>query len=67
MHNKNNSKTQTFIQGLRPFSKSIPKILKNTLKKEATTIQTLLIIGQKWSVKKFQMHATQLKSEWGKN
>ena len=33
MHNKNNSKTQTFIQGLRPFSKSIPKILKKHLKK----------------------------------
>ena len=28
MHSKNNNKTQTFIQGLRPFSSSIPKTLK---------------------------------------
>ena len=28
MHNKNNSKTVSFIQGLRPFSSSIPKNLK---------------------------------------
>ena len=33
MHNKNNNKTQTYIQGLRPFSSSIPKTLKNHLRK----------------------------------
>ena len=33
MHNKNNNKTQTFIQGLRPFSSSIPKTLKKHLRK----------------------------------
>ena len=33
MHSKNNNKTQTFIQGLRPFSSSIPKTLKKHLKK----------------------------------
>ena len=33
MHNKNNNKSQTFIQGLRPFSSSIPKTLKKHLKK----------------------------------
>ena len=33
MHNKNNNKTRTFIQGLRPFSNSIPKTLKKYLKK----------------------------------
>ena len=33
MHRKNNSKTQTFIQGLRPFSSSIPKTLKKHLRK----------------------------------
>ena len=33
MHNKNNNKTQIFIQGLRPFSTSIPKNLKKYLKK----------------------------------
>ena len=33
MHNKNNSKTNTYIQGLRPFSSSIPKTLKKHLRK----------------------------------
>ena len=33
MHSKNNNKTLTFIQGLRPFSSSIPKTLKKHLKK----------------------------------
>ncbi len=33
MHSKNNNKTQTFIQGLRPFSSSIPKTLKKYIKK----------------------------------
>ena len=33
MHGKNNNKTLTFIQGLRPFSSSIPKSLKKHLRK----------------------------------
>ena len=33
MHNKNNNKTQAFIQGLRPFSNSIPKTLKKHLRR----------------------------------
>ena len=33
MHSKNNNKTTTFIQGLRPFSSSIPKTLKKHLRK----------------------------------
>ena len=34
MHSKNNnSKTQSFIQGLRPFSSSVPKTLKKYLRK----------------------------------
>ena len=33
MHNKYNNKSQIFIQGLRPFSSSIPKTLKKYLKK----------------------------------
>ena len=33
MHSKNNNKTQTFIQGLRPFSSSIPKTLKKHLRR----------------------------------
>ena len=33
MHNKNNNKPHTYIQGLRPFSSSIPKTLKKHLRK----------------------------------
>ena len=33
MHNKNNNKNQMYIQGLRPFSSSIPKSLKKYLRK----------------------------------
>ena len=33
MHNKNNNKTKTYLQGLRPFSSSIPKTLKKHLRK----------------------------------
>ena len=33
MHNKNNNKTKSLIQGLRPFSSSIPKTLKKHLRK----------------------------------
>ena len=33
MHSKNNNKSQTFIQGLRPFSSSMPKTLKKHLRK----------------------------------
>ena len=33
MHSKNNNKSQTFIQGLRPFSSSLPKTLKKHLRK----------------------------------
>ena len=33
MHNKNSNKTLTFIQGLRPFSSTIPKTLKKHLRK----------------------------------
>ena len=33
MHKKNNNKSISFIQGLRPFSSSIPKTLKKHLRK----------------------------------
>ena len=33
MHSKDNNKLKNFIQGLRPFSRSIPKTLKKHLKK----------------------------------
>ena len=43
MHNKNNNnKTQAFIQGLRPFSSSIPKTLKKHLKKGAYNYSSIV-------------------------
>ena len=42
MHNKNNNKTKTFIQGLRPFSSSIPKTLKKHLKKGAYNYSNII-------------------------
>ena len=33
MHDKDNNKLKNFIQGLKPFSSSIPKSLKKHLKK----------------------------------
>ena len=33
MHRENNNKTKVFVQGLRPFSSSIPKNLKKHLRK----------------------------------
>ena len=42
MHNKNNNKTQTYIQGLRPFSNSIPKTLKKHLRKGSYNYSNLV-------------------------
>ena len=42
MHSKNNNKSQTFIQGLRPFSSSIPKSLKKHLKKGAYNYSNII-------------------------
>ena len=43
MHNKkNNNKSNTFIQGLRPFSKSIPQNLKRLLKKGSYNFSTIV-------------------------
>ena len=42
MHNKNNNKSQTFIQGLRPFSSSIPKTLKKPLKKRGYNYSNII-------------------------
>ena len=54
MHNKNNSKSQTFIQGLKPFSSSIPKTLKKYLKKGGYNYSNIVenwskIVGKKIS------------------
>ena len=45
MHNKNNNKTQNYIQGLRPFSTSIPKALKKHLRKGGYNYSNIVIIG----------------------
>ena len=43
MHNKNNNnKTNTFIQGLRPFSRSIPQGLKKLLKKGSYNFSNII-------------------------
>ena len=54
MHNKNNNKTQTFIQGLRPFSSSIPKTLRKHLRKGGYNYSNIIdnwtkIVGKKIS------------------
>ncbi len=54
MHNKNNNKTKTFIQGLRPFSNSIPKTLRKHLKKGGYNFSNIVdnwtkIVSQKIS------------------
>ena len=42
MHNKNNNKTYNVIQGLRPFSSSIPKTLKKYLKKSGYNFSNIV-------------------------
>ena len=47
MHYKiNNNKTRTYLQGLRPFSKSLPKGVKNILKKNGYNYSEII---SKWS------------------
>ena len=49
MHKKkyNNNVTQNFIQGLRPFSTTLPQQIKKNIKKMDLIYLHLLIIGQK--------------------
>ena len=42
MHKKNNNKTKSFIQGLRPFSNTIPKNLKQIFKKRGKNFSNLV-------------------------
>ena len=43
MHNKrNNNKNNTFVQGLRPFSRSIPQGLKKLLKKSGYNFSNII-------------------------
>ena len=53
MHSKNNNKTQTYIQGLRPFSASIPKTLKKHLRKGGYNYSNIVDNWTKIVSKKF--------------
>ena len=66
MHKKNNSKTQTFIQGLRPFSSSIPKTLKRHLKKGGYNYSNIVDNWTRMVSKKISDACYPLKVKMGK-
>ena len=54
MHSKiNNNKSNTFIQGLRPFSKSLPHGLKKLLKKGSYNFSNIVENWEKMVSKEF--------------
>ena len=67
MHNKNNNKTQTFIQGLRPFSSSIPKTLKKHLKKGGYNYSNIVDNWTKMVSKKISDACYPVTVKMGKN
>ena len=66
MHKKNNSKTHTFIQGLRPFSSSIPKTLKRHLKKGGYNYSNIVDNWTKMVSKKISDACYPIKVKMGK-
>ena len=66
MHKKNNSKTHTFIQGLRPFSSSIPKTLKKHLKKGGYNYSNIVDNWTRMVSKKISDACYPLKVKMGK-
>tara|TARA_Y100000591_G_C21468241_1_gene514332 strand:+ start:132 stop:617 length:486 start_codon:yes stop_codon:yes gene_type:complete len=66
MHNKNNNKSQTFIQGLRPFSSSVPKILKKHLKKGTYNYSNIIDNWTKLVDKKISDACYPIKVKMGK-
>ena len=66
MHNKNNNKTQTFVQGLRPFSSSIPKTLKKYLKKGGYNYSNIIDNWTKMVGKKISDACYPIKVKMGK-
>ena len=66
MHKKNNSKTHTFIQGLRPFSSSIPKTLKKHLKKGGYNYSNIVDNWTKMVSKKISDACYPIKVKMGK-
>ena len=67
MHNKNNNKTQTFVQGLRPFSSSIPKTLKKYLRKGGYNYSNIIDNWTKMVSKKTSDACYPIKIKMGKD
>ena len=67
MHNKNNNKTQTFIQGLRPFSSSIPKTLKKHLRKSGYNYSSIVDNWTKMMSKKISSACYPITVKMGKD
>ena len=66
MHSKNNNKTLTFIQGLRPFSSSIPKTLKKHLRKGSYNYSNIIDNWTKMVSKKISNSCYPLTVKMGK-
>tara|TARA_B100001063_G_C16726032_1_gene536437 strand:- start:474 stop:959 length:486 start_codon:yes stop_codon:yes gene_type:complete len=67
MHDKNNNKTQTFVQGLRPFSSSIPKTLKKYLRKGGYNYSNIIDNWTKMVSKKTSDACYPIKIKMGKD
>ena len=67
MHNKNNNKTQTFIQGLRPFSSSIPKTLKKHIRRGGYNYSNIVDNWTKMVSKKISDACYPISVKMGKN
>ena len=67
MHNKNNNKTYKHIQGLRPFSSSVPKTLKKYLKKGGYNYSNIVDNWTKMVSKKISDSCYPVKIKMGSN
>ena len=67
MHSKNNNKTKAFIQGLRPFSSSIPKTLKKYLRKGGFNYSNIVDNWTKMVSKKVSDACYPIKVKMGKD
>ena len=66
MHTKNNNKTQSYIQGLRPFSNAIPKTLRKYLRKGGYNYSNIVDNWTKMVSKKISDACYPLKIKMGK-
>ena len=67
MHSKNNNKTHMFIQGLRPFSSSIPKTLKRYLRKSGYNYSNIVDNWTKMMSRKISDVCYPIKVKMGKD